>query len=281
MSPKLGGKTLKVDDEIIVSGITSPAIIGVIISLGCIPVLTEIAISSGNPLPHHISNALSEKTKVILLEHTLGNPFDILSIREIAEANSLYFIELCGNFYGASYLGERIGTYSDIAIWDKAILTNDTFLGELVQTSTDFLAHNQLGGGSIPDNIEGYANTHRSNWEYLKTNLCKFSKYFILPDCLEHAEPDWGGFALTIKYDMGIGRTGLIDYLNNVGVGSFLPDASIDWMDRTQYPCRVTDAPKARMYSSNTFYIGTSEYMTPERLESSVSRIKYFMDELR
>src|SRR3990167_8657110 len=94
-SSKLGSRALQVGDEVITSAVGFPTTVAPIIQAGCIPVYVDIALGTYNPTPFQIEDAITEKTKAIFLAHTLGNPYNIDAIMDIAERNRLWVIEDC------------------------------------------------------------------------------------------------------------------------------------------------------------------------------------------
>ncbi|MBE7054763.1 MAG: DegT/DnrJ/EryC1/StrS family aminotransferase [Ruminococcaceae bacterium] len=108
------------DDEVIVPGYTFIASISSIMLSGAIPVLAEID-ESLTIDPDKIEELITPKTKAIMPVHMLGNPCKMDKIMEIAKKHNLLVIEDCCQAVGASYKGQRCGTYGDIAAFSLNI----------------------------------------------------------------------------------------------------------------------------------------------------------------
>jgi CDP-6-deoxy-D-xylo-4-hexulose-3-dehydrase len=86
-----------------------------IIQNGCIPVFVDIDPRTGNVDAERLAAAVTPRTRAIMLAHTLGNPFDLGTVTEIAKTHKLYLIEDCCDALGATYRGRRVGTFGDVA----------------------------------------------------------------------------------------------------------------------------------------------------------------------
>lgn len=113
-SPKLGRKALQPGDEVITVAAGFPTTVNPIIQCGCVPVFIDVDIPTYNIDPARIDAAISDKTKAIMLAHTLGNPFDLKSVRAIADMYGLWLIEDCCDALGSTYDGKLVGTFGDI-----------------------------------------------------------------------------------------------------------------------------------------------------------------------
>lgn len=114
-SPKLGKRALKAGDEVIAVAAAFPTTVNPIIQHGCIPVFVDVELATYNIDPNQIEAAISSKTKAIMIAHTLGNPFDLSTVREIADRYNLWLIEDCCDALGSTYQGKMVGTFGDIA----------------------------------------------------------------------------------------------------------------------------------------------------------------------
>ncbi|MAY40959.1 MULTISPECIES: lipopolysaccharide biosynthesis protein RfbH [unclassified Neptuniibacter] len=120
-SPKLGNLALKPGDEVISVAAGFPTTINPIIQYGLVPVFVDIDIPTYNINPDKIEAALSPKTKAIMIAHTLGNPFDIDKVMQIANKYNLWVIEDTCDALGSTYNSEladnpikKVGTFGDI-----------------------------------------------------------------------------------------------------------------------------------------------------------------------
>lgn len=114
-SPKLGLRRLMPGDEVITVAAGFPTTINPIVQNGLIPVFVDIEIGTYNIKVDQLELALSEKTKAIMLAHTLGNPFEIDEVLEFAKKYNLFVIEDCCDAVGSTYKGKMVGTFGDVA----------------------------------------------------------------------------------------------------------------------------------------------------------------------
>ena len=114
-SPKLGARQLKPGDEVITVAAGFPTTVNPIIQNGLIPVFVDVDIPTYNINASLIEGAISEKTKAIMIAHTLGNTFDLAEVRRIATQYNLWLIEDCCDALGSTYNGQMVGSFGDIA----------------------------------------------------------------------------------------------------------------------------------------------------------------------
>ncbi len=114
-SPKLGNDRLKPGDEVITVAAGFPTTVNPIIQHGLIPVFLDVDIPTYNIDVTRLEEALSDKTRAIMIAHTLGNPFDLAAISDFAKKHDLWLIEDCCDAVGAEYAGQKVGTFGDIA----------------------------------------------------------------------------------------------------------------------------------------------------------------------
>jgi CDP-4-dehydro-6-deoxyglucose reductase, E1 len=114
-SPKLKERALKPGDEVITVAAGFPTTVNPIVQYGCIPVFIDIDIPTYNIKVELIESAITPKTKAIMLAHTLGNPFNLAVVTEIAKKHNLWLIEDDCDSLGATYNGQKTGTFGDLA----------------------------------------------------------------------------------------------------------------------------------------------------------------------
>jgi len=114
-SPRLGERALKPGDEVITVAASFPTTVNPIIHNGLIPVFVDVDIPTYNIKVNEIESAITDKTRAIMIAHTLGNPFDLSEVRRIADKYNLWLIEDCCDALGTTYNGEMVGTFGDIA----------------------------------------------------------------------------------------------------------------------------------------------------------------------
>lgn len=114
-SPLLGKRRLKKGDEVITVAAGFPTTVNPIIQNGLIPVFVDVEIGTYNIKIDELEKAFSEKTKAIMIAHTLGNPFNIEAIMSFAKKNKLFVVEDCCDAVGTLYDGKMAGSFGDIA----------------------------------------------------------------------------------------------------------------------------------------------------------------------
>jgi len=159
-SPKLGERRLKPGDEVITIASGFPTTVNPIFQNGLVPVFVDVDIPTYNVNPSMIEAAISEKTRAIMLAHTLGNPFDVDEVLHIAQKHDLWVIEdscdALGSRYSQKTPNSRIqnpkscGTFGHIATFSfypahhitmgegGAIATNDDKLKKIIESFRDW-----------------------------------------------------------------------------------------------------------------------------------------------
>ncbi|MFM0528088.1 lipopolysaccharide biosynthesis protein RfbH [Paraburkholderia strydomiana] len=113
-SPKLGDRAIKKGDEVIGVAAGFPTTVNPIIQFGAIPVFVDVELGTYNIDASKIEEAISPKTKAIMLAHTLGNPYNLEIITALCKKYNLWLIEDCCDALGSTYNGQRVGTFGDI-----------------------------------------------------------------------------------------------------------------------------------------------------------------------
>jgi CDP-4-dehydro-6-deoxyglucose reductase, E1 len=114
-SPKLGDRALKPGDEVLGVAMGFPTTINPIIQNGLLPVVVDVNLDTLDVMPDMLEEAISNKTKAIMLAHTLGNPFDLDKVQEICKKYNLWLIEDSCDALGSTYRGQRTGSFGDTA----------------------------------------------------------------------------------------------------------------------------------------------------------------------
>jgi CDP-6-deoxy-D-xylo-4-hexulose-3-dehydrase len=114
-SPKLGDRQLKPGDEVITVAAGFPTTVNPTIQNGLIPVFVDVDIPTYQIKPEMIEAAVTEKTKAIMVAHTLGNVFDLSEARRVADKYNLWLIEDCCDALGSTYNDQMVGTFGDIS----------------------------------------------------------------------------------------------------------------------------------------------------------------------
>ena len=111
---ELGDRAIRAGDEVITVAASFPTTINPMLMFGVIPVFLDVHIPTYNIDVTKLEEAVTSKTKAIMIAHTLGNPFNIGEIMRVAEKYNLWLIEDCCDALGATYDGKHVGTFGDI-----------------------------------------------------------------------------------------------------------------------------------------------------------------------
>ena len=114
-SYKLGEKRLKEGDEVITVAAGFPTTVAPIIQNNLIPVFVDVELGTYNIDPDQIEESITEKTKAIFVAHTLGNPFDLSKVMEIAKKYDLWVIEDNCDALGSKYKEKYTGSFGHIS----------------------------------------------------------------------------------------------------------------------------------------------------------------------
>ena len=117
-SPLMGDRRIMPGDEVITVAAGFPTTIAPIIQYGAVPVFVDMTIPQYNMDASMLEDALSDKTKAIMIAHTLGNPWDLGAIKEFCDKHNLWLVEDKCDALGSKYTinGEEkfTGTIGDI-----------------------------------------------------------------------------------------------------------------------------------------------------------------------
>jgi CDP-6-deoxy-D-xylo-4-hexulose-3-dehydrase len=149
----LGDRQIKKGDEVITLAAGFPTTINAIFQNGCVPVFIDIELGTYDVKVDELERALSEKTKAVMIAHTLGNPFDIKAVKNFCNKHKLWLIEDNCDALGSKYDGTYTGTFGDIATLSfypahhittaegGAVLTNDLKLSKIARSLRDWGRH--------------------------------------------------------------------------------------------------------------------------------------------
>ncbi len=117
-APELGERQIRPGDEVITVACGFPTTVAPILQYGAVPVFVDVTVPQYNVDTSKLEQALSGKTKAVMLAHTLGNPFDIKTVKSFCEANNLWLIEdncdALGSKYTIDNTTKYTGTWGDI-----------------------------------------------------------------------------------------------------------------------------------------------------------------------
>lgn len=113
-SPTLGDRAIKRGDEVITIAAGFPTTIAPIVQFGAVPVFIDIEVETFNVDVSMLETALSDKTKAVMIAHTLGNPFNVQVVKEFCSSHGLWLIEDNCDALGSRFDGRFTGTWGDI-----------------------------------------------------------------------------------------------------------------------------------------------------------------------
>jgi len=153
-APELGERRIMPSDEVIAVACAFPTTVTPILQYGAIPVFVDVALPQYNIDVTKLEAALSDKTKAVMLAHTLGNPFDLKAVKAFCDRHGLWLIEDNCDALGSRYTldGETrlTGTWGDIGTSSfypphhmtmgegGCVYTNDPLLSRLVLSYRDW-----------------------------------------------------------------------------------------------------------------------------------------------
>src|SRR6185369_7142796 len=114
-SERLGDRRLQPGDEVITVAAGFPTTINPIIQCGLVPVFLDIDLPTYNVDVRQLEAAYSDRTRAVMVAHTLGNPFDLGAVKSFTERHGLWLIEDCCDAVGSTYRGKLVGTFGDLA----------------------------------------------------------------------------------------------------------------------------------------------------------------------
>ncbi len=149
-SPKLGDRALRPGDEVITVAAGFPTTVNPIVQNRCVPVFIDITVPTYQADATQLGAALSDRTRAIMIAHTLGNPYDLDRVASFAKQHNLWFVEDSCDALGATFKGRKVGTFGDLATVSfypahhittgegGAVLTNSPLLKTLVESFRDW-----------------------------------------------------------------------------------------------------------------------------------------------
>lgn len=153
-SPLLGDRKIKPGDEVITVAAGFPTTVTPIINYGAIPVFVDITIPQYNIDVNMLEKAYSDKTKAVMIAHTLGNPFDLSAVKKFCDKHNLWLIEDNCDALGSKYTIDGVtkytGTVGDIGTSSfypphhitmgegGAVYTSNALLGRIAKSFRDW-----------------------------------------------------------------------------------------------------------------------------------------------
>lgn len=153
-APELGDRQIKRGDEVITVACGFPTTVTPILQYGAVPVFIDVTVPQYNIDVTRLQDALSKRSKAVMIAHTLGNPFDIKAVKKFCDKNGLWLVEDNCDALGTKYTidGETryTGTWGDIGTSSfypphhmtmgegGCVYTNDPILNKLILSYRDW-----------------------------------------------------------------------------------------------------------------------------------------------
>lgn len=153
-SPLLGGRRIGRGDEVITVAAGFPTTVAPVIQYGAIPVFVDITIPEYNIDVRRLEDALSDRTKAVMIAHTLGNPFDLKTVKQFCDDHDLWLVEDNCDALGSKYIMDEeekfTGTIGDIGTSSfypphhmtmgegGAVYTNNPLLHKILRSFRDW-----------------------------------------------------------------------------------------------------------------------------------------------
>ena len=110
----LRDKALVPGDEVITCATGFPTTVNPTLQNGLVPVFLDVELGTYNMDVSRLEEALSPRTRAIMIAHTLGNPFDLGAVKAFADKHDLFLVEDCCDALGATYAGQKVGTFGTL-----------------------------------------------------------------------------------------------------------------------------------------------------------------------
>ena len=114
-SKKLGESRLLPGDEVLTVAAGFPTTVAPILQNGLVPVYVDVDLETYVAKSELLEEAISPRTKAIMMAHTLGNPFDVQRVMELSKKYNLWVIEDNCDALGGTYSGQTLGSFGDMS----------------------------------------------------------------------------------------------------------------------------------------------------------------------
>jgi CDP-6-deoxy-D-xylo-4-hexulose-3-dehydrase len=149
-APEWGDRAIKPGDEVITVAASFPTTLNPLLSHGVVPVFVDVDPDTHNIDVSYLEQARSEKTKAVVIAHSLGNPFDLGAVKAFCDAYGYWLMEDCCDALGATYDGKHVGTFGHVGTLSfypahhitmgegGAVFTNDVKLKTIMESYRDW-----------------------------------------------------------------------------------------------------------------------------------------------
>jgi perosamine synthetase len=288
-------------DEVIVPSFTFIAAANAIRYEGATPVFVDIDPQSLNLDPVRVEEAITTRTRAIVVVHTFGVPAEVDVLLNIAERHHLRIIEDACEAIGAEYDGRRVGVFGDAAVFafypnkqittgeGGMIITDDEEFASLCRSLRNqgregmgWLAHQRLGynyrlneisaalGIAQMDRLEEIlSNRSRVAGLYMQRLMC--NKYLVLPTLDDQTQISWFVFVVQLnELFEPADRDQIMKELRNEGIGSsnYFPPIHLQPYMRAQFGFKEGDFPVTEYISARTLALPFFSKMSEEQIDT-------------
>ena len=314
---ELGERRIRRGDEVITVAAGFPTTVAPIIQFGAVPVFVDVTVPQYNIDVGRLEAAYSEKTKAVMIAHSLGNPFDIVKVKQFCERHNLWLVEdncdALGSEVEIDGIMRKTGTIGDLGTSSfypphhltmgegGAVCTNNPLLRRLVNSFRDWGRDCHCPGGV--DNSCGHRFTkqfgglpagydHKYVYSHFGYNL-KPTDLQAAIGCAQLEKLDFvtaarrGNWARLREALDGFTRNELVSHLEsrkiqtrNLFAGNLLKHPAV--VDDPEIQYRVIGAlPQTDFIMNSTFWIGVYPGMSAEKLAFMASEIRAFIQTKR
>jgi CDP-6-deoxy-D-xylo-4-hexulose-3-dehydrase len=158
-SPKLGERRLQPGDEVITVAAGFPTTVAPIVQNQLMPVFVDVNLGDYTAIPTRIEEAISPRTRAIMMAHTLGVPFDLDTVMRLAKEHDLWVVEDNCDALGSRYHDQLTGTFGNLATFSfypahhitmgegGCVIMGDELLGRIVRSLRDWGRDCYCAGG--------------------------------------------------------------------------------------------------------------------------------------
>jgi len=158
-SPKLGDRRLKPGDEVVTVAAAFPTTVAPILQNNLVPVFVDVNLGDYTAVPDQLRDAIGPKTRAIMMAHTLGVPFDLDVVSDLAKKHDLWVVEDNCDALGSRYRGRLTGTFGHLATVSfypahhitmgegGCVVTNDDQLARIARSFRDWGRDCYCAGG--------------------------------------------------------------------------------------------------------------------------------------
>jgi CDP-6-deoxy-D-xylo-4-hexulose-3-dehydrase len=335
-SPKLKDQRLCPGDEVLTVACGFPTTLNPILQNQLVPVFVDVNLGDYTAIPDRLAEAIGPKTKAIMMAHTLGVPFNLDVVVDLAKKHDLWLIEDNCDALGSRYHDQLTGTFGHLSTFSfypahhmtmgegGCVATDHDELARIVRSFRDWGRDCRCKGGengkcgdrygkqfgTLPagydhkyvtshigynlkitemqaavgcaqlNKIDKFTACRKANFKRLYEIMEPYRDSLVLPHALEHSDPSWFAFAVTVQQNAMFTRNELTRFLNsnrietrNLFAGNLLRHPAYEGI-----PHRVVgDLTNSDLVTENAFFLGTYPGIGDAQLDYIKASVDDFM----